>query len=101
MLLSSTKRLGGYRGVFPNLCWLEQEGGGESPLPPYSYTKEYSMAGIKNRKGHSSHRYWVDSSTGVRLTRVMVVTNGKKRMVWKIKKGDEYTSIPESNCVLR
>ncbi len=43
----------------------------------------------------------MDSSTGERLTRVMVVAGGKKRMVWKLKKGDEYVAVPQSNCVLR
>lgn len=59
------------------------------------------MGGIKNRKGSSAHKYWVDSRNGERLSRVMVVTGGKKRMVWKLKKGDEYVDIPKSYCVLR
>jgi len=59
------------------------------------------MGGIKNRKGSSIHRYWYEASTDEKLTRIMVVDGGKKRMAWAVKEGDSYRKVDSSKAVLK
>lgn len=59
------------------------------------------MGGVKNRKGDSINREWYEAQTDNKLTRVMVVYGGKRRMVWGIKSGDSYRFVDKSKAVLR
>ena len=59
------------------------------------------MAGVKNRSGSCVHRYWYEASTDNKLTRIMVVDKGKKRMAWGVKESDSYRKVDKSRAVLR
>ncbi len=59
------------------------------------------MGGIKNRKGSSVHRYWYEAKTDNKLTRIMIVDGGKKRMAWGVKESDSYRKVDKSKAVLK
>ena len=59
------------------------------------------MGGIKNRKGSSIHRYWYEANTDNKLTRIMIVDGGKKRMAWGVKESDSYRKVDKSKAVLK
>ena len=59
------------------------------------------MGGVKNRKGSSVHRYWYEAKTDNKLTRIMIVDGGKKRMAWGVKESDSYRKVDKSKAVLK
>jgi hypothetical protein len=59
------------------------------------------MGGVKNRKGSSVHRYWYEARTDNKLTRIMIVDGGKKRMAWGVKESDSYRKVDKSKAVLK
>lgn len=59
------------------------------------------MGGVKNRRGSSVHRYWYEARTDNKLTRIMIVDGGKKRMAWGVKESDSYRKVDKSKAVLK
>jgi hypothetical protein len=58
------------------------------------------MGGVKKGAGSSINKVWTHAVTGEKLTKVMVVDSGKRRMVLMVKNGESYEKIPDRDCVL-
>lgn len=59
------------------------------------------MGGVKNRKGESVNREWYEADTDNKLTRIMVIDGGKKRMIWGVKDGNSYRLVDRSKAILK
>ena len=58
------------------------------------------MGGAKKRAGSSINKVWTHAVTGEKLTKVMVVDSGKRKMVLMVKNGESYEKVPDRDCVL-
>jgi len=60
------------------------------------------MGGVKTRRrGESNHRYWYETGTDNRLTRILRIVGGKRTWIWGAKEGDWYREVHKDKTVLR